>query len=83
MRLATARDELVVPRDHALSGLEDPRLTILIFARVIVSLGTMETVPPDVIERLFSSDLAYLEEFYATINFGEEEGVVALRESGI
>jgi hypothetical protein len=47
-----------------------------------VSLGTMETVPPDVIE-LVASDLAYLQEFYAKINFGEEEDVVALTESGI
>ncbi len=78
MRLATARDELVVLRDHSLRGPEDPRLTILVLARVIVSLGTMETVPPDVIEKLFASDLAYLQEFYAMINFGEEEDVVAL-----
>ncbi len=43
----------------------------------------METVPPDVIEKLFASDLAYLQDFYDMINFGEEEEVVALTESGI
>ena len=83
MRLATARDELVVLRDHSLSGPDDPRINILVLARVIVSLGTMETVPPDVIEKLCASDLAYLQKFYAMINFGEEDDVVALTESGI
>ena len=39
-RLATARDELVALRDRSLSGPEDPLLTILVLARVIVSLGT-------------------------------------------
>ena len=83
MRLATAHDELAVLRDHSLSGPEDPRLAILVLARVIVSLGRMETVWPDVIEKLPASDVAYLQGFYAMINFGEEEDVVALTESGI
>ena len=82
MRLATTHDELVVLRDRSVSGPEDPRLTILVLARVIESLGTMETVLPDVIEKLFASDLAYLQEFYAKINFGEEQDGVALTESG-
>jgi len=83
MRLATARDELVVLRDHSPSGPEDPRLTILVLARVIVSLGTMDTVPPDVTEKLCASDHAHLQKFYAMINFGEEDDVVALTGSGI
>lgn len=81
MRLATAHDELAVLGDHSLSGPEDPRLAILVLARVIVSLGTMETVPPDVIEKLFASDLAYLQGFYDMINFGEEEDDVAVTRS--
>ena len=59
MRMATARDELDPLRDHSISGPDDPRLTILVLARVVSTLGTMELVTPHEIERLFAVDLAY------------------------
>ena len=38
-----------------------------------MSLGTLATVTPNVIESLSASDLAYLQEFYAVINSGGDE----------
>ncbi len=80
MRLATARDELETLRDPSISGPDDPHLTILVLSRVIVSLGTMTTVSTGVIENLSAADLAYLQDFYAVINFGDEENDAAPTE---
>lgn len=72
MRLATARDELEPLRDPTISGPDDPRLTIVVLARVVQRLGTLELVTPHEIEGLFAADLAYLQDFYGVINFGTE-----------
>ena len=73
MRLATARDELEPLRDPTISGPDDPRLTIVVLARVVETLGTLSLVTPHEIEGLFAADLAYLQDFYGVINFGSQE----------
>ncbi len=73
MRLATARDELEPLRDPTVAGPDDPRLTILVLARVVESLGDLEMVTSRDIEGLFAVDLAYLQDFYGVINFGSQE----------
>jgi len=73
MRLATARDELEPLRDPTVTGPDDPRLTIVVLARVVESLGTLPQVTPHEIEGLFAADLAYLQDFYGVINFGTAE----------
>jgi hypothetical protein len=78
MRLATARDELEPLRDPTIAGPDDPRLTILVLARVIERLGDMELVTAHEIQDLFAVDLAYLQDFYGVINFGSEEDIEAL-----
>lgn len=78
MRLATARDELDPLRDPTITGPDDPRLTILVLARVVDSLGTLEMVTPHEIEGLFAADLAFLQDFYGVINFGSQEEYHAL-----
>jgi hypothetical protein len=78
MRLATARDELEPLRDPMVSGPDDPRLTILVLARVVSKLGTLDLVTPHEIEGLFTADLAYLQDFYGVINFGSQEEYEAL-----
>jgi hypothetical protein len=75
MRMATARDELDPLRDHTISGPDDPRLTILVLARVVRTLGSMELVTPHEIEGLFAVDLAYLQDFYGVINFGSDADI--------
>jgi hypothetical protein len=78
MRLATARDELEPLRDPTVSGPDDPRLTILVLTRVIEKLGTLELVTSHDIEGLFAVDLAFLQDFYGVINFGDQEEYDAL-----
>lgn len=72
MRLATARDELEPLRDPTITGPDDPRLTIVVLARVVQTLGTLELVTPHEIEGLFAVDLAFLQDFYGVINFGTQ-----------
>jgi hypothetical protein len=67
MRLATAFDEI--------APLKDPRvhtnpayLLVILLSRVITRLGTLEPINPKLIEGLFASDLAFLEELYGRIN---------------
>jgi hypothetical protein len=78
MRLATARDELEPLRDPTVNGPDDPRLTVLILARVVDKLGDLPMVTPHEIEGLFAADLAFLQDFYGVINFGSQEEYEAL-----
>src|SRR6476659_7229993 len=78
MRLATARDELAPLRDPTVTGPDDPRLTVLVLARVVERLGDMAQVTPHDIEGLFAVDLAFLQDFYGVINFGSQEEYDAL-----
>jgi hypothetical protein len=67
MRLATAADEILPLKDPRVQGLP-AYLIVILLARVVVKLGTLPEVNPGVIERLFSEDLAYLQELYNRIN---------------
>ena len=67
MRLATAADEILPLRDPRV--VQNPGyLTIILLSRVITSLGTVPRIDPRVIERLFSADLAFLQDMYQKIN---------------
>ena len=67
MRLATARDELVPLRDDRVR--EHPAyLTVVLLGRVITRLGTIENVHAEIIENLFASDLAFLQDLYRRVN---------------
>jgi hypothetical protein len=67
MRLATARDELVSQRDDRVR--ENPNyLAVVLISRVVSSLGDIEDVHGGIIENLFASDLAFLQDLYRRIN---------------
>ena len=67
MRLATARDELVPMRDDRVR--ENPAyLTVVLLGRVITRLGTVTDVHAGVIENLFATDLAFLQDLYRRVN---------------
>ena len=83
MRLATARDELEPLRDPTISSADDPRLTILVLARVVRRLGSLELVTAHEIEGLFAADLAYLQDFYGVINFGTPTDIEAMLEAQV
>jgi hypothetical protein len=67
MRLATARDELEPLRDPAVRE-NEAYLTVLLLSRVLTQLGTLGTITPAVIEGLFASDLAFLQDLYSRVN---------------
>lgn len=70
MRLATAADEILPMRDPRVQ--QNPGyLTIILLSRVIVRLGTLKSLSNKVIENLFTSDLAYLQDFYQRINMSD------------
>lgn len=67
MRLSTARDELVPLRDVRVR--ENPAyLSVVLLGRVITRLGTLPMVHDGIVENMFASDLAFLQDFYEQIN---------------
>jgi len=67
MRLATAKDELIPLRDLRVQ--ENPAyLSVVLLGRVITRLGTLPMVHDGIVENMFASDLAFLQDFYRQIN---------------
>lgn len=75
MRLATAKDEIAPLQDYRVQQ-NRAYLVIILLSRVVVKLGTLSSITPNVVEGLFSSDLAYLQEFYRRVN---EEGTAKVK----
>ena len=69
MRLATARDELLPLYDDRVRS-NPAYLTVVLLSRVITRLGNLENdeVRASVVENLFASDLAFLQDLYRRIN---------------
>jgi hypothetical protein len=67
MRLATAADEILPMKDHRVQA-NAAYLSVILLSRVITSLGEVRAVTPKVVEGLFASDLAYLQDLYRRIN---------------
>jgi hypothetical protein len=67
MRLATGRDELVSLHDDRV---RDNRayLTVVLLARVVIRLGSITDVHAGVIENMFATDLAFLQDLYGRVN---------------
>jgi hypothetical protein len=67
MRLATARDELLPLSDMRVK--DNPAyLSVVLLSRVVTKLGTLPSIYGEVIENLFASDLAFLQDLYRRIN---------------
>jgi len=67
MRLANAGDEILPLRDPRVQ--QNPAyLTVILLARVIVRLGSLPAVDTKIVEKLFTADLAYLQDLYQRIN---------------
>ena len=67
MRLATAADEILPLKDPRVQS-NPAYLVVIVLSRVVTTLGSLADVHPKVIEGLFASDLAYLQEMYNRIN---------------
>ena len=67
MRLATARDELLPLYDARVQ--ENPAFTtVVLLSRVITELGTLSGVTSTIVENMFASDVAFLQDLYRRIN---------------
>ena len=67
MRLATARDEIAPQTDPRVR--QNPAyLTVLLLERTVTKLGSVPAVDSFVVESLFASDLAFLQDLYRRIN---------------
>ena len=67
MRLATARDELLPLHDDRVRE-NAAHLTVVLLGRVITRLGTLPEVNDSIVERMFASDVAFLQDLYRRIN---------------
>ena len=67
MRLATAGDEISATRDPRV--LSNPSyLTIVVLSKVITELEGVQMITATTIEKLFTADLAFLQDMYQRIN---------------
>ncbi|MEV0191570.1 hypothetical protein AB0I39_23910 [Kitasatospora purpeofusca] len=67
MRLATARDELRPQIDLRVK--ENPAyLSVVLLSQVITRLGTVTDVHAGVVERMYATDVAFLQDFYRRVN---------------
>ncbi|GAA2775706.1 hypothetical protein GCM10019017_20690 [Streptomyces showdoensis] len=67
MRLATARDELRPQIDLRVK--ENPAyLSVVLLSQVITRLGTLTDVHAGVVERMYATDVAFLQDFYRRVN---------------
>jgi hypothetical protein len=78
MRLATAADEILPLRDARVNA-NQAYLVIILLSRVITRLGSLPegSLNPGLIERLFSADLAYLQDLYRRVNENAHTRVAA------
>ena len=67
MRLATARDELRPQIDLRVK--ENPAyLSVVLLSQVITRLGSLTDVHAGIVERMYATDVAFLQDFYRRIN---------------
>jgi hypothetical protein len=67
MRLATAIDEIAPLRDPRVRA-NEAYFTIILLSRVVVKLGTLPQVSTNIVESLFTPDLAYLQSLYQQVH---------------
>jgi hypothetical protein len=67
MRLACARDEIYPQSDPRVR--ENPAyLSVILLTRTVTKLGTLPEVDTFVVEGMYASDLAFLQDLYRRIN---------------
>lgn len=67
MRRATAADEILPLKDPRVQS-NEAYLVIILLSRVVTRLGSLAAINPKVIEGLFATDLAFLQDLYNRIN---------------
>jgi hypothetical protein len=77
MRLAVALDEIETMHDPRVQE-NEAYLPVLLLSRVIPRLGSLAEITPQTMERMFASDLAYLEDLYIRLNGQESVTMTAV-----
>jgi len=72
MRRATAADEILPLKDPRVQK-NEAYLVVILLSRVVTRLGGVPAINPKVIESLFATDLAFLQQLYNRINRLEGE----------
>ena len=67
MRMATALDEITPLRDPRVRN-NEAYLVVILLSQVITRIGNINKVTPNMVERLFAADIAYLQDMYRQIN---------------
>ena len=67
MRRATAADE-ILPLQGPARAEERAYLVVILLSRVVTRLGSVDAINPKVIEGLFATDLAFLQDLYNRVN---------------
>lgn len=75
MRRATAADEILPLKDPRVQS-NEAYVIVILLSRVITRLGALPAINPKVIEGLFATDLAFLQELYNRINRLHDDGAV-------
>lgn len=71
MRLATALDEIEAARTPGAKENAD-YMAVILLSRVVTKLEGVEHITPEVMEKLYTADFAFLQNMYETINNAEE-----------
>lgn len=79
MRLATAADEILPLRDPRVQQ-NEAYLTVIVLARVITKLGSVQDIHTGVVEGFYASDLAFLQRLYDRFNSVAEDAGESAQE---
>ena len=67
MRRATAADEILPLRDPRVTD-NQAYLAVILLSRVVTKLGSLTSINPKVVESLFATDMAFLQDLYNEVN---------------
>ena len=77
MRRATAADEILPLKDPRVQ--KNPAyMAVLLLSRVVTRLGGVAQINPKVVEDLYATDLAYLQDLYNEVNRVDEAGAAVM-----
>lgn len=67
MRRATAADEILPLKDPRVQK-NEAYVVVILLSRVVTRLGSVAAINPKVVEGLFATDLAFLQDLYNRVN---------------
>jgi len=77
MRRATAADEILPLKDPRVQS-NEAYVIVILLSRVLTRLGSIPAINPKVIEGLFATDLAFLQDLYNRVNQLTDDGAACV-----